>query len=62
MSPKEAKEEPMRQLGSQRPTARSRPRLPGTLLDCSPVAYYPGVALGVAGASALLYLLLGVAR
>jgi hypothetical protein len=61
MSPKEAKEEPMQQLGSQGPTAPSRPRL-GAWLNCSPVAYYPGVALGVATASALLYLLLGVVQ
>jgi hypothetical protein len=61
MSPKEAKEEPMQQLGSQRQTARSRPRLAGAWLDCSAVAYYPGVALGIAAAGVLLYLLLGVA-
>jgi hypothetical protein len=61
MSPKEAKEEPMQKLGSQGPTAPSRPRLAGAWLDCSAVAFYPGVALGVAAASVLLYLLLGVA-
>lgn len=53
----------MRQLGSQRSApVPSRPRLAGAWLDCSAVAYYPGVALGVAGAGALLYLLLGVVQ
>jgi len=52
----------MQKLGSQGPTARSRPRLAaGAWLDCSPVAYYPGVVIGIVAASALLYLLLGVA-
>lgn len=51
----------MQKLGSQGPTAPSRPRLAGAWLDCSAVAFYPGVALGVAAASVLLYLLLGVA-
>lgn len=51
----------MQKLGSQRPTAPGRPRLAGAWFDCSAVAFYPGVALGVAAAGVLLYLLLGVA-
>lgn len=52
----------MQQVGSQGPTAPSRPRLAGAWLDCSALAYYPGVAIGIVSASTLLYLLLGVAR
>ncbi len=53
----------MRQLGSQRSEpAPCRPRLAGAWLDCSAVAYYPGVALGIVAASVLLYLLLGVVQ
>lgn len=51
----------MQKLGSQGPTAQSRPRLAGAWLECSAIAYYPGVVIGIVAASALLYLLLGVA-